>query len=276
MDLKNMETLLLPRELVRGEDGPVPRIDFDEVKSVPLACNGCFQTFRGEKVGQPCPACGAASVLADQALPRPEISDIPGPFQSDERLKRLLGRQWGLPAELRAIENLLTDLRSRRKAAVAALADARVRFDLKIASQRDVDEAEDSIAEYDAQIKRAEDQLDETVSVQRALNEQIDRVVAELRAQTAPDVIAAAKKFASEVLPHIEAIEKAAAKAKERGEYYKPMFERLTAAGTHSWFFNNTGTAIGTLLFLEQNCSSRATRLQALTAFAEQAARLPK
>jgi hypothetical protein len=266
----DLQTMMLPRELWN-----VPRVEIDQYTAIPLACNSCFGTFRGREVGESCPACKAPSVPADQALPRPEVSDVPAAFQEDERLKRLLGRQWGLPAELRAIENLLTDLRARKKAAIAALADTRVRFDLKIASQRKLDDAEDAIAEYDGQIKRAEDKLDETVSVQRALNEQVTRIVAELREARAPEVISAAKAFAKEVLPHIQAIERAAAKAKERGEYYGSIFEYLTGVG-HSAYRNGTGIAIGTLLFLEQNCSSRATRLQALTAFAEQAARLPK
>jgi hypothetical protein len=230
-----------------------------------------------------CPKCGGPALPAAtskdspglRSLPVPERTPIPTEFAKDPVLAKLLARQRSLPQEIRLLEEKVTATKAQRKAAAEFLGTMRVRMDAGVARQQDVDVTVDALEEAEIAQREAESALDAAVAARRAIGDLIIKTYEDRRATLAPQTTAAARKFVAEITPHLEAIERIAAKAEVDGLRFDNMFGD-TSAAAHRWHTHKTGVPINVLRFfaVPAGHGGRRSILYLITLFRKQVARL--
>lgn len=242
-----------------------------------LRCRTCpgAPVFRDANPKAKCPTCGGETGPAAKTRPVPVGVATPTPpgLDDDPVIARLQERQRALPTEIYRLEATLKDLRARRKTAADTVAEMRVKVGAGLARQPELDRAEDAVEATDVEIATAENALDDAGSTNRALAESIVARAEQRRAAEAPRATAAARKFAADVTPHLDAIARLAADAEAQGVRFDSIFGETNVHG-HRFYRNGVGVGIGILKFFSLD-RRRAKSLPELIAdFRELAARL--
>ena len=240
-----------------------------------LACPDGHGTERSLDRQAPCRVCGVPMVLSStyKPLPVPEQTPIQTGFANDPVLARLLTKQRALPAEIRALEDQVITSKAQRKAAAEFLGTMRVRQDAGVARQQDVDAAVDAVEAAEIAQREAESALDAAVASRRAIGDLIVKTYEERRAALAPQTTAAARKYLAEITPHLDAIDRLAAKAEADGLRFDVMFGDTSAMG-HRTFTHKTGVPIAILRWFAAQHGPRKSALDVIERFREHAKRL--
>src|SRR5258708_2826151 len=224
-----------------------------------LVCPPCLDNtgvgrFRDLDRHAPCPVCGGETVLAStfSPVPLPERTEIPSELATDPLIAKLLGQQKALPTRIRDLERQITsELKPRCTTTAQRVGTTRVRVDAGIAEQRDLDAVVDDAAEAENELHEAERTLDSLVAARRIFGDEIMKVYDERRRAFTPQISAAARAFAAEVQPHLDAIERLATQAETYGVRFDGMFGD-TSVSAHRTFAYNTAVPISVLRFLSR------------------------
>lgn len=242
-----------------------------------LACPSAHGTERSLNRNAPCRVCGVPMVLLSDYKPLPvaEQTPIPTEFAKDPVLAKLLARQRALPAEIRVLEEQVITTKADRKRAAEFLGTMRVRQEAGVARQQEVDAAVDALEAAEIAQREAESAIDAAVAARRAIGDLILKTYDERRAAIAPQTTEAARKFVAEITPHLEAVERIAAKAEADGLRYDVMFGE-TSVAAHRTFTHKTGVPISVLRWFAAQHGPRKSVLDVIERFREHAKRLPE